>query len=99
MSPISQARGGTSIRVYIQSRASRTEIAGLHGDAIRIRLAAPPVGGAANGALVRLLASVLGVAQSAITIRSGLSGRHKVVFVAGRSPVEVAARFPLPGSP
>ncbi|OGU11065.1 MAG: hypothetical protein A2W29_02300, partial [Gemmatimonadetes bacterium RBG_16_66_8] len=59
------------------------EIAGRHGDAIRIRLAAPPVDGAANTELVKFLAERLGVPRSAITIVRGASGRRKTVSVDG----------------
>jgi uncharacterized protein YggU (UPF0235/DUF167 family) len=66
-------------------------VAGPYGDALRIRLAAPPVGGAANDALVRFLAERLGVARSAVRIEAGVSGRSKVVAVEGIDP-ETAAR-------
>lgn len=90
--------GGTFIRVQVQPRAARTEIAGPHGDAIRIRLAAPPVEGAANEALIRLLSSRLGVPRAAVSIRSGQGGRRKVVAVAGLGPGEAARRLGLPAS-
>lgn len=66
-------------------------MAGPYGDALRIRLAAPPVDGAANDALVRFLAERLGVARSAVRIEAGVSGRSKVVAVEGIDP-ETAAR-------
>jgi hypothetical protein len=64
-------------------RARRTGIAGRHGDAIRIRLAAPPVDGAANTELVRFLAERLRVPRSAVAIRGGATGRRKTVSVTG----------------
>jgi hypothetical protein len=64
-------------------RASRTEIAGLLGDAIKVRLAAPPVDGAANEALVRFIAERLGVPRSAVSLEAGTSSRAKVVEVYG----------------
>lgn len=64
-------------------RARRTAVAGRHGDAIRIRLAAPPVDGAANTELVRFLAERLRVPRSAVAIRSGATGRRKTVSVTG----------------
>ncbi|HET9038693.1 MAG TPA: DUF167 domain-containing protein [Gemmatimonadales bacterium] len=82
---------GIRLRVRVQPRASRTEVAGPYGDALRIRLAAPPVDGAANEALVRFLAERLGVARSAVRIEAGASGRSKVVAVEGIDP-ETAAR-------
>ena len=69
--------------VMVQPRASRTEIAGPHGDAIKVRLAAPPVEGAANKELIAFLAKRLGVPKSAVRIVKGTHGRHKVVEVEG----------------
>ena len=71
------------ITVHVVPRAKSTEVAGRHGDAIRIRLAAPPVDGAANAELGRFLAEQLGVARGAVTIVRGTTGRRKTVSVAG----------------
>ncbi len=80
--------GSRTIRleVRIQPRASRDEIAGMHGGALRIRLQAPPVDGAANESLVRFLARELDVPRRQIRIISGTSSRNKVVEVEGVSP-------------
>jgi uncharacterized protein (TIGR00251 family) len=74
-----------SIIVHVVPRARVTAVAGRHGDAIRIRLAAPPVDGAANAELVRFLAARLGVPRSAVSIARGTTGRRKTVSVAGLS--------------
>jgi uncharacterized protein (TIGR00251 family) len=78
--------GGTRIAIRVQPRASRTELVGLHGDALRIRLAAPPVDGAANEALVRFLAERLGVPRPAVELVAGHTGRAKIVLVHGLTP-------------
>lgn len=83
MTAVSAVPGGVRLRVRVQPRASRTEVAGLHGGAVRIRLRASPVDGAANEALVRFLADALGVPRSAVTITAGMSGRSKTVIAAG----------------
>lgn len=83
MHPIESVPGGVRLLVLVQPRASRTEVVGTHGDAIRIRLAAPPVDGAANEELIRFLARRLGVGRRAVDITGGLSSRRKVVQVAG----------------
>jgi uncharacterized protein YggU (UPF0235/DUF167 family) len=70
-------------------------VVGLHGDEIRLRVAAPPVDGAANEAVVRLLAERLGVPRSAIEVAAGVAARHKVVLVAGVTPAEAARRLGL----
>lgn len=59
----------------------KTEIAGLYGDALKIRLAAPPVDGKANAALIGFLAERLGVAKTAISLKSGQTSRRKVLEV------------------
>ena len=69
--------------VWVQPRASRTEVAGMRGDAVKIRLAAPPVDGAANEELVRFVAEMLGVARSAVSIAAGQTSRLKTVEVEG----------------
>ena len=76
---------GASLRfsVRVQPRASRSEIVGLHGDALKVRLAAPPVDGAADEALIELLADALGIARSAVRIIAGSTSRGKIVEVDG----------------
>ena len=98
MAPITPTATGVRLTLHVQPRAARTEIAGLHGDALKIRLAAPPVDGAANEALIRFLAERLGVSRSAITLVSGATSRRKVVEVSGMTAEAVAARFPVGGS-
>jgi uncharacterized protein (TIGR00251 family) len=75
----------------VQPRASRTEVAGRQGDALKIRVTAPPVDGAANDALVRFLAERLEVSRSAVRLEAGATGRSKVVAVDGIG-VEAASR-------
>ncbi|MGH7585148.1 MAG: DUF167 domain-containing protein [Gemmatimonadales bacterium] len=83
------------IAVVAQPRASRSEVVGPHGGALRIRIAAPPVGGAANEALIAFLASRLGVPRSAVTLRRGATGRRKLVEVEGIGPAEAAKALGL----
>ena len=84
------AAGVARFRVHVQPQATRTEIVGLHGDALKIRLAAPPVDDAANEALIELLAEALGVPRRAVRIVSGARARSKVVEVVGVSIEEVS---------
>ena len=72
-----------TLRILVQPRASRSEIVGPHGDALKVRLAAPPVDGAANEELVRLLAREYKVPKSAIDIVAGLSSRRKTIRIRG----------------
>ena len=67
----------TTIPFYIQPRASKTEVVGFHGDAIKIRIKAPPVDGAANSELIRFLARTLKISKGSIRIAIGESSRRK----------------------
>jgi len=78
-------------KVQVVPRASRSEIVGEHGGALRVRIAAPPVEGAANVELVRLLARALGVSRRAITITGGHTSKLKVIRGEGVSPEALAA--------
>ena len=69
--------------LYVVPRARVTGAAGRHGDALKIRLAAPPVDGAANDELIRFLAERLSVPRSAVTIAAGHTSRRKRVKVTG----------------
>lgn len=85
MSPfrVDLAKGRARFAVHVQPRASRSEITGLHGDALKVRLAAPPVDGAANDALVELLAETFAVARRSIRILAGEHSRSKIVEIEG----------------
>jgi uncharacterized protein (TIGR00251 family) len=75
----------------VQPRATRSEIVGLHGAALKVRLQAPPVDGAANEALVTLLAERLGVPRRAVRVVAGASSRAKTVEVEGTTEDAVRA--------
>lgn len=78
------ADGATlTLRLHIQPGAKRTEVAGLHGDALKIRLAAPPVDGRANEALIAWLAQAFGVPQRQVRLVRGEKSREKVVEITG----------------
>ena len=79
--------------VHVQPRARRSEAAGRHGDAWKVRLAAPPVDGAANEELVRFLAEQLGVPRRAVRITAGLTARRKTVEIDGLADELVAAKL------
>jgi uncharacterized protein (TIGR00251 family) len=75
--------GALTFAVRVVPRASRSEIVGEHDGALRVRVAAPPVEGAANEELVRTLARALGVPQRSVEIVSGHASKTKLVRVAG----------------
>jgi uncharacterized protein len=86
-------RRGDSIRVrvHVQPRASRSEVVGTHGAALKVRLHAPPVDGAANAALVALLAERLGLSRRAVRIVAGETARAKTVEIDGTTEAAVRA--------
>jgi uncharacterized protein (TIGR00251 family) len=85
------------VAVHVQPNAKKTEVLGLHDGALKIRLAAPPVDGKANEALVKFLAERLDVPKSAVTLTHGQSGRKKLFEVRGRTEEQaVAALLPVP---
>ena len=83
--------GRITLTLHIQPGARKTEFAGLHGDALKIRLAAPPVDGKANEALVRFVAEALSLPKSAVNLKSGQTSRRKVLEVIGSDARKIAA--------
>lgn len=73
------------LELHVQPGASRTEVAGLHGERLKIRLAAPASDGRANAALIEFLAEQLGVPRRNVSIASGAASRRKRVIVEGFS--------------
>jgi uncharacterized protein (TIGR00251 family) len=87
---LTQTPEGVIVAVYVQPRASRDEVVGMHGDALRVRLTAPPVEGAANQRCREFFAKFLGVSKSDVTLISGDKSRHKRLLIRG---VDAAAVF------
>lgn len=82
MSHFQWSDGDLLLVCHLQPNASRSEFAGLHGDALKIRIQAPPVEGKANAELVKFLAKAFGVGKRDIDIISGELNRHKRVRIA-----------------
>ena len=84
---------GNAVRfsVHVQPRASNTKVVGLHGTALKVRLQAPPVEGAANEALVALFANRLGVPRRSVRVVSGATSRGKLVEIEGTTEASVRA--------
>lgn len=83
MIQITERDGSVTFTVRVQPRASRTALVGEIDGAIKIRLAAPPVDGAANLALLRFLSRLLGISESSIEVISGARSRTKIIRVRG----------------
>lgn len=72
-----------TLTLHVQPGAKRSEIAGLHGDALKIKLAAPPIEGRANEALLKFIAGIFAVSLRNVELHRGNQSRHKVVAVTG----------------
>ncbi|PSS48339.1 YggU family protein [Leclercia sp. 29361] len=93
MSAVSTCADGLVLRLYIQPKASRDSIVGLHGDEVKVAITAPPVDGQANAHLVKYLAKQFRVPKSQVLLEKGELGRHKQVKILNpqQIPTEVAA--------
>jgi uncharacterized protein len=83
----------TRLRLRVSPGAGRTRIIGPHGDGWKVRVTAPPEGGRANEALLRLVAETVELPRSAVTLVSGHGAREKIVELAGVEAAQVARRF------
>ena len=86
------------LSLHIQPGAKKTEVAGVHGDALKIRLAAPPVDGKANLCLLNFLAARLGIAKRQVALVSGASARAKRVRIEGVDAESVRCKLMQPVS-
>ncbi len=87
----------TRLRLRVVPGASRSSVVGRHGDAWKVRVAAPPERGAANAAVLRLLEDALSVPRGTITIVSGHVARDKIVELKGFEPAEIESRLASAG--
>lgn len=72
-----------TLTLHVQPGAKRSEIVGLHGEALKIKLAAPPIEGRANDALLRFIADIFAVPLRNVELKQGGQSRHKVVAISG----------------
>ena len=98
MTVLRAVEGGILLAVHVQPGASRSGVAGLHGDPLKVRVGSPPVDGRANEALVDLMAELLGVPRAGVKIVSGQSGRRKLLSIQGVTLADAARRLELGGS-
>ena len=78
-----------SLFIHVQPKSSRTRIAGLHGDAVKLCITAPPVDGKANAAVIRFFAKLFKIPKASVTIASGETSRDKRLVLAGLSAAQV----------
>jgi len=83
----------TRVRLRVSPGAKSAQVVGRHGEAWKVRVAAPPEGGRANDAVVRLLAETLLLPRDAVTLVSGHGARDKIVQLAGLDPTQIERRL------
>lgn len=87
---------GVRLRVHVVPRASKSEVMGLQGDALKIRLQAPPVDGKANQALCEFVAKCVGIPKRQVRVAFGDTSRDKALILSGATLEQVATAFPYP---
>lgn len=92
---VQDTKDGAVLSVYVQPNARITECVGIHGDALKIRVAAPPMDGAANGELIHFLARQCSIPATSVHIRSGGGGRRKRILLKGITAGLAIARLNL----
>ena len=90
---VRDSKDGAVLTVHVQPKAAHTACVGIHGEALKIRISAPPVGGAANRELIRFLASELSLPTAAVHIESREGSRYKRVRLEGTTAHEVMTRL------
>lgn len=93
MSWLKEVPGGVELLVLVQPRASRTKVVGEHDGRLKIALAAPPVDGEANAALVEFLKDTLGVRKADVTLLDGDTSRRKRLAVKGVTAADATAKL------
>ena len=88
-----------TLTLHVQPGAKKSEIVGLHGGALKVKIAAPAVDNQANAALADFLSETLGVPKSAIAIRRGATGRRKIVEITGSPDLATRLLALSAGSP
>lgn len=90
---INQSNNGVIIIVHAVPRATADAVQGLHGDALKIRLHAPPVDGKANEALISFLSRKLNIPKGYIAVKSGANQRRKIISISGLTKSEIEKRL------
>jgi uncharacterized protein (TIGR00251 family) len=88
---LQQTADGVLLRVRVQPRANVTQVEGVHGEQLRLRVAAPPLAGAANAACIVLLAKTFGIRRAQVRLHTGAKSRDKLFCITGLTLAEVAA--------
>jgi uncharacterized protein len=90
---IRETAAGLEVRIHVQPRARRSELAGIHNGALKIKVLAPPVDDAANRAIIEFFSGLLDISKSSIRIMSGQKSRDKTLLIQGLSRKAFIARL------
>lgn len=93
MIEIRENKQGVFFKIKVQPRASKNEVAGLVGDALKVRLTSPPVDGEANEACIKFFADTLSIPKSSVEIINGHTSRTKTIFIKGLNKLLVQAKI------
>ena len=91
---IKETEDGVILQVHVVPRSAKSEIAGVQGDALKLRITAPPVGGQANAECVRFLSDILGIKKKQVRILSGHKSKKKTVAIEGIRMKDIEALIP-----
>lgn len=91
---LKESASGCTLSVRLQPRSSRNEICGQMGDALKIKVTAPPVDSAANELLVDFLADLLGISKGSVQIIKGQTSRSKIVQIVGLKTDQILKKLP-----
>jgi hypothetical protein len=94
---VTAGAGGVRLAVRVIPRASRSAVAGVRAGRLLVRVTAPPVDGAANAAVLEVIAEAVGVPRRAVSILAGETHREKTVVIVGVTETEVRRRLTDPG--
>jgi uncharacterized protein (TIGR00251 family) len=92
---ITESSEGVTMRLHLQPRSSRTEICGIQGDELKVRVTAPPVEDAANRLCIEFFAKLFKLPKSAVSIMSGHKSRHKRLLISGVTMKDVRNTLPI----
>lgn len=95
---VKETGNGVIFHIHVVPKSAKNECAGIQGDAIKLKITAPPVEGQANDACIRFLSDLLGVKKNQVTIISGHKSRKKTVAIQGKGKKEIEVVFSIPPS-
>ena len=91
---IKETADGVILQVHVVPRSAKSEVAGVHGDALKLRIAAPPVEGQANKECIRFLSDILGIRKKQVIIVGGSKSKNKTIAIEGIRKKDIEALIP-----